>query len=391
MQGNLQEIDICSILQLIELGQRTGVLLVEAYSYGVPQRLGICSQGNYRHKSWYIFFDNGYITYASDGDSSLSRLSDYLRRYRIQVNQEEIQLKDLASLNVPEYSYLWSLLEENLLNPTQAGHIIHCLVYETLFDLLILTQGQFIFTLDSPLEPQLTHLNVTAIISKVTRQVQQWKQLYSYIQSPEQCPVLADIAQLKVALPAVTMNKLQQSADGKTSLRQLARYLNSDILTVAQAIYPYVEEGLVKIASSSVDKVCNFSEKSNLGKKPRGRIVCIDNHISIGETVKSILAPQGYEAIALNNPLEALSLVFELQPDLILCDIAMTKLNGYDICAMLRNSTDFRQVPIVVLSAEEIFMDRLRAKILGANDYLIKPFGHNELVMVVEKYLCSKL
>lgn len=96
---------------------------------------------------------------------------------------------------------------------------------------------------------------------------------------------------------------------------------------------------------------------------------------------------QGYEAIAITNPLEALSLVFQFQPDLIFCDIAMPQLNGYEICAMLRHSQSFRNIPIIMLTAKEGFFDRIRATMAGATDYLTKPFGHTELVILVEKYL----
>jgi twitching motility two-component system response regulator PilG len=96
---------------------------------------------------------------------------------------------------------------------------------------------------------------------------------------------------------------------------------------------------------------------------------------------------QGYEAISITRPLQALSLVFQLQPDLILCDIAMPVLDGYEICAMLRHSTVFRSVPIIMLTGKDGFIDRVRARMVGATDYLTKPFTDQELLMLVEQYL----
>jgi twitching motility two-component system response regulator PilG len=94
-----------------------------------------------------------------------------------------------------------------------------------------------------------------------------------------------------------------------------------------------------------------------------------------------------YEAIAITNPLETLTLVFQFQPDLIFCDIAMPQLNGYEICAMLRYSQSFRNIPIIMLTAKEGFFTRIRATMVGATDYLTKSFGHTELVILVKKYL----
>jgi twitching motility two-component system response regulator PilG len=337
-------------------------------------------------QSWFVFFLNGQIVYCQAGDSSLSRLDDYLRHYRVEQRLKSKQLASLTVTNSPEYAYIWALLEENIITPKIARTIIYGLVQETLFDLLSLHQGSFIFDLGTALVPQLTTLEIAPLVAKITKQVQEWKQLYPHIQSTEQLPVLADMAKLSASLSEDTVKKLHKWADGKTSLRQLARYLNRDILTLAKTIYPYVQEGWLQLVYSDTHKI--GKEKQNLEtKKYQRRIVCIEDTLVICETIKSILKLQGYEAISITNPLQALSLVFQLQPDLILCDIAMPELDGYEICAMLRHSTAFRIVPIIMLTGKDGFIDRVRARMVGATDYLTKPFTDQELLMLVEQYL----
>jgi twitching motility two-component system response regulator PilG len=389
MQGNLNEIDICSILQLIELGQRTGQLWVRATSSHHNNKLGGEGASIYRLKqqSWFVFFLNGQIIYCQEGESSLSRISDYLRHYRVEMRLTDKQIASLPSTDAPEYAYVWALLERNIINPKIAGSIIRGLVHETLFDLLSLHQGHFIFHHGAALAPQLNTFEIASFVTKITKQVQEWKQLYPHIQSPEQFPVLSDKVQLQSSLPEATVSKLQHWADGKTSLRQLARYLNRDILTVAKAIYPYVQQSWLQLVYSDTNKPDDHTGNSELKGKHRGRIVCIDDAIAIGETINSILQAQGYEAIALTNPLEALSLVFQLKPDLILCDIAMSELEGYEVCAMLRHSTAFRLTPIIMLTGKDGFIDRVKASMVGATDYLTKPFTDIELLMLVEKYI----
>ena len=177
MQGNLSEIDIRSILQLIELGQRTGLQLVEA------------STEDSLTRTWFVFFLKGQIVYSQEANSNVFRLRDYLRYYRINLQGEETPPKNDSdkSFSAPEYGYLWRLLEQDIINPTQARSIIHGLVHETLFDLLSLREGNFIFELDKPLTPQLTSLEIAPLVNKVFKQVQEWKLLYPYIQSPDQC------------------------------------------------------------------------------------------------------------------------------------------------------------------------------------------------------------
>ncbi|WLT37518.1 response regulator [Synechocystis sp. B12] len=78
-----------------------------------------------------------------------------------------------------------------------------------------------------------------------------------------------------------------------------------------------------------------------------------------------------------------------LQPDLILCDITMPHLDGYEICRMVRHSQHLRAIPIIMLTGKEAYLDRLLARMAGATDYLTKPFTQKELISLVESY-CKK-
>ncbi len=405
MQGTLNEIDISSILQLLELGQRTGELLVEAYNSNLHTYMGNSSshstwqQGRFSLPNrsrqpgpyWFVFFVNGQITYAADGkNSSLLRLRDYLRRYQAEDALKNRKIDALASSNEPEYAYLWLLLEEHILTPAQGRSIIQSMVSETLFDLLSLNQGGFVFDTAPGLAPLLTTLEIKPLIAKVMKQVQQWKQFHPQLYSPDQCPIIVDDSQLRNTLKTSSYKNLTYWADGKTSVRQLSRYLNRDILTIGRAIYPYVQRGWVQF--NHLNQVTSF-EANQL---PEGKeethtihVVCIDDDRTTGKTVAGFLSDQGCTATIINEPIQALSQVFELKPDLIFCDIAMPQLDGYEICAMLRQSTAFRQTPIIMLTGKDGFIDRVRARMVGATDYLTKPFGKNELLTLLEKYIGS--
>lgn len=386
MQGNLSEIDIRSILQLIELGQRTGELFVEAYSSPVGSTIAGPKHHFPTEPSWFIFFLNGQIIYATESAGSLSRLRDYLRRYQADKELDSIKVPSIASVNAPEYAYLWALLEKRILTPAQGRSIIHNMVRETLFDVLSLRRGSFIFEIGPALTPQLTTLEISSLLATIMKQVQEWNQFSPYIHSPEQCPVISDPAQLQKALKPQIFNILNNWSNGQTSIQQIARYLNRDVLTVAKAIYPFVQQGIVQLLNHKIEA---------LDKKPKPlqratkilQVVCIDDDVVIQETVESILNQNGYVVTSLGDPLKALGEVFHIKPDLILCDIAMPELDGYEICAMLRNSTAFRQIPIIMLTGIEGFIDRVKARIVGATDYFTKPFGESELLMLVEKYI----
>lgn len=395
MQGTLNEIDIRSILQLIELGQRTGELFVEAYPCASISSgksiFGKQRQFSAFQQFWLLFFVNGQIAYAANhSNSNLLRLRDYLYPYKAEEAINHLGNSSIATTNIPEYAYLWLLLEKKIITPEQGYSILEKMVQETLFDLLSFHQGTFIFEISSALTPQLTTLQVTPVLTKTIKQIQQWKQWYPYIQSPNQCLLINDQSQLSQALPKQVYHNLLRWTDGKTSLCQLSRYLNRDLITLARAIFPYLERGWLQLIEPIPQEISAWQAvKEVKGTKAIPHIVCIDDNLTIGKKVESILERQGYQATIISNPVQALSLLFQLEPDLILCDITMPKLDGYEVCAMLRHSQAFRQTPIVMLTAQEAFIDRIKARMVGATDYLTKPFGENELLLLLEKYLLT--
>ena len=260
------------------------------------------------------------------------------------------------------------------------------MVHETVFDLLSLHQGSFVFKLAAGLSPQLTTFEINSLVATLTTQIQAWKQFYPHIQSPHQCPIIVESPPEDASWDEVKVSRLSTWMDGKTSIRQIARYLNQNVVTVAKGLYPHVRQGIVQLPAiaTSVPPV-SASDEWHAARVPR--IVCVDDGVTIRQTVEQILDKHGYEATSIGNPLRALSLLFQLKPDLILCDIAMPELEGYQLCAMLRQSTFFRQTPIVMLTGRDGFIDRVKARMAGATDYLTKPFGEQELLTLVEKYV----
>lgn len=387
MQGHLSEIDIRSILQLIELGQRTGELYVESYYTPSSSLSGHRLATAALLPSWVVFLANGQIVYAGTTDGTLGRLKDHLHRYGLEAALDKTIISTIASFNSPEYGYLWALLERHVLTPDQGRTILSHMVQETLFDLLSLHQGSFVFQISSALSPQLQTLESGPLVTTIAKQIKEWKQFHPLIQSPQQCPLIPDPAAFQASITPAAYARLAPWLDGKTSIQQLARFLNRDLVKVAKSIYPYVQRGVVQLTHPPYEGALTTTVFDPWHSSRVPRIVCVDDGLAVRQAVEDILEGQGYEASSIGNPLKALSLLFQLQPDLILCDIAMPELEGYELCAMLRSSSAFRQTPIVMLTGKDGFLDRVKARMAGATDYLTKPFGPAELLALVERYV----
>lgn len=373
MQGNLAEIDIRSIFQLIALGQRTGQLFIE----GIPDRAS--SRSSKSAPFWLLFFERGAIAYASSSEargSDLSRLQDYLRRYSGEVPR----LPGAFSPDCPaEYAALGHLLASRSLTPAQGRAIVRCLVEETLFDLLSLHRGFFSFDGGEGL-PTGSWLPLPAetLVEGSMRQVQQWKELYPHIHSPQQCPAIVNEVKLRATLTQHAYRTLARACNGQISLRRLSRYLNRNLLATAKAIYPYVKRGWVEL-----DPIEPIEPAAS--RPPR--IVCIDDNVTIARHLEYILKQHHCEVRTETNPTQAVALILASQPDLIFCDITMPELNGYELCSMLQSVPKCRATPVIMLTSNEGFLDRARARMAGARDYLTKPFQPGEIAALLEQHL----
>lgn len=394
MQGTLNEIDLRSILRLIELGQRTGELFIEVYphqgySYGLQKdaRDGLGENGY-----WFLFFVDGKLVYAADQQcGKLLRLQDYLRHHDIDIALADIKLESLALNHIPEYACLWQLLSKNILTPAQAHRIVLGMVQEILFDLLSLRQGNFVFELGSALEPALTSFAITPLLGQVGQQIQAWKQLHLRIQSPDQRVAIAKDPELASKIPEKFAQHFRTWTDGDISLRQISRYLQKNLPAIAHGLYPYIDSGAIELSPCHPHKNDHQSDPcwETLTDYQVPHIFCLDDDYSIGKQIELFLTNHGYEVTVLKNPLEAMTSLLTLQPDLILCDITMPYLDGYEICRMVRHSLHLRPIPVIMLTGKDAYLDRLLARMVGATDYLTKPFTEQELVSLVESY-CKK-
>jgi len=106
-------------------------------------------------------------------------------------------------------------------------------------------------------------------------------------------------------------------------------------------------------------------------------ILVVDDELSILKYVSACLRREGYEPILANNGQDALVLAEEENPTLVILDIMMPKMDGFEVCQRLR---EWSQLPIIMLSARGDEEDKVKCLDLGADDYITKPFGVGELI-----------
>lgn len=116
-------------------------------------------------------------------------------------------------------------------------------------------------------------------------------------------------------------------------------------------------------------------------------VLVVDDSPTVRKIVQLTLQRERIRVVTAGDGLSALAAVADEQPDLILLDIMLPHMDGYNICQIVRRNTSFRDVPIVMLSGKDGLFDKMRGKLAGSSEYITKPFDSTELVQTVKRHL----
>lgn len=117
------------------------------------------------------------------------------------------------------------------------------------------------------------------------------------------------------------------------------------------------------------------------------KILIIDDELHIVELLKYNLESNGYKTLYALNGRDGLSEVFEKKPDLILLDVMLPEMDGFDVCKEIKKNKEFEAVPIIMLTAKGEEFDKILGLELGADDYITKPFSVRELLARIKVVL----
>ena len=350
---------------------------------------------------WEIYVANRQLQAAFLSVQSLESLY-----YNLQsLNYKNAAVAVKKAIQSPDYSLStlsidqaisW-LKQQNNLNHEQVSQITQKISEEAIEPFFWLNSGRFQWEeiSSTPITGFIAHPPQLADVVKQERdRVQSWQELLAQIQSPYQRPYLFNSHIVENSSHQFLV-KLSQLMRG-FSIHQIALILKKDEINLAKRLYPYIESGeiILREAKSPWNQLPNLPKlpqaqlNSDQNKKQkRFKIACVDDSPTILREIQRLLGEDKYEIIKIDNPIEAASTLFRVKPNLILMDISMPDINGYQLCNLLRNSNALSQVPIIMVTSRTGMIDKVRAKASKATDYLTKPFTQDSLLEIVNKYL----
>jgi twitching motility two-component system response regulator PilG len=116
-------------------------------------------------------------------------------------------------------------------------------------------------------------------------------------------------------------------------------------------------------------------------------ILVVDDSLTIRKALSSILEKNDFRVVTAEDGSQALAKLNEAVPDLVLLDITMPWMDGYEVCKAIKSKALTRKVPVVMLSGKDGLFDKVRGKLAGCNDYVTKPFDPDGLLKTIKKYI----
>ena len=118
-------------------------------------------------------------------------------------------------------------------------------------------------------------------------------------------------------------------------------------------------------------------------------VMVVDDSKTIRKTAATLLKRVGCNVITAEDGFDALSKIVDYKPDIIFVDIMMPRLDGYQMCALIKNNKEFKATPVIMLSSKNGLFDKAKGRIVGSDQYLTKPFSKEELLGAIRGHVIS--
>ncbi len=331
---------------------------------------------------WYLAFSQGKVVFLAEQKLDWPVLIRTLERFipRLRTSKSKLVLQTLETRSTHEQravlGNLINVMERmGLLRPSEALQVIRQSILVHLDVHLYSRSGQARFTAD----PQLVTLapirgfDLQGLLNDCRTRQEQWQRLQNSIPSLTGIPVLNPEVLARYSLSPEQRQRLERMTRDHQSLFEIAVELAKDPLEVAQVFQRWIQKDLVKLQVDQRTLPQSYT------------LVAVDDSPAMQTLIRRTL-PQ-FQVYTTGSAAEGLSLIFRHQPDLIVLDLTMPEIDGLEICRTIREMPQFKQTPIVILTARDGLMDKLKGRLVGANSYLTKPFEAESFKRAVFQHL----
>ena len=362
-QNQYQAQQLATLLEALQNKQASGILYLNAEISPERQR-----------RSRVLVWRDGRIVYGGINVPDAPRFVKMLEK---KLNREWVDSAVAFAMRQAETqtsirALLERLVEMQLFTWEQIESVVHTSVVLTLEQMLP-HPGQLKFDSNATINI-CRGLELSKLMLDVAHRQDRWFSLRPMIPSIEAVPVVEANALESITDPAVHKH-LHEWVDGQRSLADIAQALDKDPLSVAQSYMHWTQAGWVTISGSTPTAKISLPT-----------VLAVDDSALMQEMIKRALT--GYcQVLVASNAVDALNLIYHEKISLLLLDVSMPDMDGLELCRTIRNMSQFRDLPIIMVTARDGFFDKVKGKLAGSTEYLTKPFDAEKLRQLVNQYV----
>lgn len=361
-------------------------LLAQMSSRQTSGRLQVTSEATV----WSLYLDQGQLVYATNLVDPFERLDRHLQQIgrevstivsalRVQVRLLFEQVGRSQFTADPDYRAICWLVEQNYLTPSQAANLIDGLAKEVMEGFLAVKAGTHDVIDRQQLEayPDFCRMDLRSLVEYCQGRLRQAQAAAPTMTAAPSQPSTFNPGVIPAHLtPAIARDRLTTPSPA-TAVPVEAGSMNRSTAGVA-------ERGNARNEAQGID---SKPPTTQAAAKGHYTIVCIDDSPTVLQAISCFLDDKSFSVVMVNDPVKALMQVVRSKPDLILLDVGMPNLDGYELCRLLRRHPTFKNLPIIMVTGHTGFLDRAKAKLVGSSGYLTKPFNQSDLLKIIFQHL----
>jgi two-component system, chemotaxis family, response regulator PixG len=347
---------------------------------------------------WMLSFSLGRLVSISGGLDSVNRWQRNLEIVQLGLGTDRSDKIDAMSTVEP------SILAETFAGRQKIAH--QWSATEVVFDLIQLSQShgnRITFkSIEISNNNNLSNLNlplldIELILQQAIQDWQEWLKAGLVNYCPSHFPVIDRLD----SLADRDLKQILQTIDGNQSLRGLAICHRQKLIDFTRCLAPLLESKEIALVSHPQSKIIRTrhdltdSSIPNLASREldlktdnsQKLVACIDDSIMVYEYLERILTDNGYRSFGVQDSLKIMPSLIKNKPDFIFLDLVMPITNGYEVCELIRKTPSLKNVPVAILTGKDGLVDRMRAKMVGANGFLGKPVRVASVLKILDKHL----
>jgi two-component system, chemotaxis family, response regulator PixG len=351
---------------------------------------------------WMFSFSLGRLVSISGGLDSVNRWQRNLEIVQLGLSTDRSGKVDDTLTIEPNISAINFSEQQKIAQKLSAVEVLFDLIQLSQsngdrinFKLIEITNNNNLSNLNLPL------LDIELVLQQAIQDWQAWIKAGLINYFPSHFPIIDRLD----PLANYALEQVLQTIDGNQSLRGLAIFHQQKLINFTKFLMPLLESNKIalvphpqsRLIQIRTDRAANLipnlaNRELDLKTSSSQQLVaCIDDSLMVYEYLERILTDHGYRSFGVQDSLKIMPSLIKNKPDLIFLDLVMPITNGYEVCELIRKTPSLKNIPVVILTGKDGLVDRMRAKMVGANGFLGKPVRVASVLKILDKHLKTYL